>query len=514
MSRVDNVAKNMKFAILCQVMVVGVNFAVRRAFADVLGRDYLGLSGLFSDLLSMLSLAELGFGTSILFSLYRPVARGDVEKIKSLMALYRTAYRVIGLVVLGAGLALTPFLDWFVREMPEGIPHIRWIYVLNVANAALSYFFIYKASLLFADQKKYVEMLVNTAVKTAAGLIQIGVLLLTESYFLYLAVLLCATLAQNVAISLETDRRYPYLREKEIRPLEREDKRVIFRNVTAMMFHKLGDVAIFSTDSILMAKFVSVASVGLYSNYMLIRKALVMVIDMLFSAITAGMGNLNASETAEKKRQAFRHVNFFSAWLFGWMSICLLWLYNPFIQLWLGADYLFPMEIVVLIVANFYLYCMRIPVGTTKNAMGLFWNDRYKPIAEVAVNLVASVLLAQRMGIAGVLLGTVLSTLLVPFWIEPLVLYRWGLEQRVREYFLRYLLYLGVTAAAGALTGALCALTPAGLGGFVGKLLVCGLVPHLVYLAAYCRTEGFRYLLGVALRLAGRAGKRGGDRNG
>ena len=400
------------------------------------------------------------------------------------------------------------------KEMPEGIPHIQWIYILNVVNSALSYFFIYKATLLFACQQKYVEMLVNTAVKTAAGLIQIGVLLLTESYFLYLAVLLCATLAQNVAISLETDRRYPYLREKEIRPLEREDKRVIFRNVTAMMFHKLGDVAIFSTDSILMAKFVSVASVGLYSNYMLIRKALVMVIDMLFSAITAGMGNLNASETAEKKRQAFRHVNFFSAWLFGWMSICLLWLYNPFIQLWLGADYLFPMEIVVLIVANFYLYCMRIPVGTTKNAMGLFWNDRYKPIAEVAVNLVASVLLAQRMGIAGVLLGTVLSTLLVPFWIEPLVLYRWGLEQRVGEYFLRYLLYLGVTAAAGALAGALCALTPAGLGGFVGKLLVCGLVPHLVYLAAYCRTEGFRYLLGVALRLAGRAGKRGGDRNG
>ena len=514
MSRVDNVVKNMKFAILCQGVMGVVNFGVRRVFAIVLEQNYLGLSGLFTDILSMLSLAELGFGTSILFSLYKPVAEGDTEKIKSLMALYRKAYRIIGLVVLGSGLALTPFLDWFVKEMPEGIPHIQWIYVLNVVNSALSYFFIYKATLLFACQQKYVEMLVTTVVKTAAGLVQIGALLLTGSYFLYLAVMLCATLVQNAAISLETDRRYPYLRERNVRPLEQEDKRVIFRNVAAMVFHKFGDVAVFSTDSILMAKFISVAAVGLYSNYMLIRRTLVMVIDMLFSAITAGLGNLNASEAVERKRLAFRHVNFFSAWLFGWMSICLLWLYNPFIELWLGAGYLFPMEIVALIVFNFYLSCMRIPVGAAKNAMGLFWNDRYKPVAEVAVNLIASVLLARHMGIAGVLLGTTLSTVLVPFWIEPLVLYRRGLEQGAGEYFLRYLLYLAVTAASGGLTGILCAWAPAGAAGFAAKMLACGTVPHLVYLAAYWRTEDFRYLWREALRLAGRALRRGGRGNG
>ena len=179
MSRVDNVVKNMKFAILCQGVMGVVNFGVRRVFAIVLEQNYLGLSGLFTDILSMLSLAELGFGTSILFSLYKPVAEGDTEKIKSLMALYRKAYQIIGLVVLGSGLALTPFLDWFVKEMPEGIPHIQWIYVLNVVNSALSYFFIYKATLLFACQQKYVEMLVTTVVKTAAGLVQIGALLLT-----------------------------------------------------------------------------------------------------------------------------------------------------------------------------------------------------------------------------------------------------------------------------------------------------------------------------------------------
>ena len=509
MSRVDHVAKNFKFALLCQLMTGVVNFVMRRVFTATLGQEYLGLNSLFSDILSMLSLAELGFGTSILFSLYKPVAQGDVKKIKSLMALYRKAYRVIGLAVLAAGLALTPFLEWFVQEMPEGIPHIRLIYILNVVNSSFSYFFIYKASLLFAYQKKYVEMLVTTAVKTASGLVQIAGLLLTRDYFFYLGVMLFSTLAQNLAISWQTDRRYPYLREKKILPLPQEDRRVIRRNVAASMFHKFGDVAVFSTDSILMARFVSVAAVGVYSNYMLIRRTLVMVIDMLFSAITASMGNLNASESIEHKREAFRHVHFLSAWLFGWMSICLLWLYNPFIELWLGEEYLFPMEVVLLIVVNFYLYCMRIPVSTTKNAMGLFWYDRYTPLPEVAVNLAVSVLLAQQIGIAGVLLGTVVSTLVVPFWVEPWVLFRKGLLQPVGRFFLRYLLYFSVTAAACAATGALCALTPGGLGGFALKLLACGAVPHVVYLAAYCRTENFRYLCGVGVRMAQKIRRKG-----
>ena len=166
------------------------------------------------------------------------------------------------------------------------------------------------------------------------------------------------------------------------------------------------------------------------------------MIDMVFSAITPSMGNLNVSESLEHKRRAFDRVHFFSAWLFGWMSICLFCLYNPFITLWLGADYLFPMNIVALIVANFYVYCMRTPVCTTKNAMGLFWNDRYKPIAEVVINLVASILLAQQIGIAGVLIGTLISTVAMPLWVEPLVLSRHGLERPVRIYFGRYLLIL------------------------------------------------------------------------
>lgn len=153
MSRVDSIAKNVRISAACQVLLMVVNFALRRVFVLVLGREYLGLDGLFTDILSMLSLAELGFGTSVLFSLYKPVAEGNQEKIKSLMSLYRRAYQVIGTVVLVAGVSLTPFLNAFVKEMPAGIPHIRWIYILNVLNSGVSYFFIYKTSLLFAYER-------------------------------------------------------------------------------------------------------------------------------------------------------------------------------------------------------------------------------------------------------------------------------------------------------------------------------------------------------------------------
>lgn len=504
MSRVDRVARNTKVGLISQIAIILSNFIVRKVFVTMLGEEYLGLGGLFTDILSMLSLAEMGFGSAIVFSLYKPLAQNDHEKIKSLMDLYKKAYYVIGAFVLIAGAALTPFLDFFVKEMPEHIEHIGLIYLLNVLNAGASYFFIYKASLLFADEKKYVEMMISVRAKLICAAGQVLVLWLTHNYFLYMGVMVAATIMQNVMISVQVDRMYPYLKEKHLQPLPAEDTAVIRRNVGAMVFHKIGSVAVFGTDSILLAKFVSVAVVGLYSNYTLIRKALLNVIDMLYVSIAASMGNLNASETDDKKYEAYQHIHFFSAWLFGFVCVCLLGLYNPFIELWLGRAYLLPFSTVFLIVVNFYMSCMRIPVSKTKEAMGLFWNDRYKPIFEVAINLVVSIVLAGPMGINGIFIGTLVSTLTVPFIVEPYVLYRHGLKRSVLLYYRDYMLYLTVTAAAAAATLWLCSLTGAGLLSFVVKMAICSVVPNLVYLLAYHRTEDFHYLLSVARRLAGR----------
>lgn len=501
MDRTEHVVKNLKFAAVSELVLAVLKFVSRRVFVLLLGKEYLGVSGLFTDILSMLSLAELGFSVSITYSLYQPVAQGNTTLIKSLMQLYRRVYRSVFVIVLGAGLSLTPFLDFFVKEMPENIPNISLIYVLNVVNASVSYLFAYKSTLLFVYQKKYIDSLIRTAVSVIAAVAQIGVLLITGNYVFYLFIAIGAALTQNVLISVKTDRLYPYLKETDISPLPVEILHDIRRNVGAMILHRIGAVAIFSTDNILISKFVGIGTTGLYSNYVMIRGFLNVMVNALFNAITPALGNLNATETEQNRQAAFRHLNFFSAWLFGWMSICLLWLYDPFIRIWLGGNYLLPRPVVLIIVINFYVNSMRIPVANTKSVMGLFWDERYKSILEPPLNLAVSILLAQRWGIFGILAGTLISTMALPFWVEPLGLYRHGLKQPIGEYFLRYLGHLLLTAAAGGLTGLACSAAGEGLFGFVLRLLFCILIPNAVYLAVYCRTSEFCFMKEMAKRI-------------
>lgn len=475
-------------------MLAVLKFLSRKVFVLFLGKEYLGINGLFTDILSVLSLAELGFGISITYSFYRPVAQRDTEQIKSLMRLYCRVYWTMGGAVLVLGLLLTPFLGFFVREMPKDIPHIPLIYFLNVLNAAIPYFFSYKSTLLYVYQKKYLDTMIRAVTTALVTVAQMVLLSVTGSYIQYLSLSIVATLAQNMVVSWKTDRLYPYLREKDIRPLSADALRDIRHNVRAMMLHRVGAVAVFGTDNLLIAKFAGVVHAGLYSNYIMIRGLLNVVINALSNAVTPAMGNLTATATLEHRRKAFDRLSFCGAWLFGWMSICIYCLYDPFIVLWLGDGWLLPGPAVLLVVANFYVTSMRIPVANTKSVMGLFHDDRYKSIVEALLNLFLSVVLGRRWGITGILAGTLASTLSLPFWIEPLGLYRYGLKQTAGKYFKDYLLHLVLTVAAGALTVFLCGGTGEGIFGFLHKGVCCILVPHMIYLPVYWHREECRFL--------------------
>lgn len=504
MDRASRVVRNFKFTAAGEMVLAVLKFVSRRVFVLLLGKEYLGLNGLFTDILSVLALAELGFGVSVTYSLYRPAAQGDEALIRSLMRLCRRVYWSVGLVILAAGLALTPCLPFFVREMPRDIPDIPLIYILNVLNVSVSYLFSYKSTLLFVYQKKYIDSMIRAAAAFLFTAAQIGILLLTGNYVCYLCLSIAATLTQNVAVSLKTDRLFPYLREKDIRPLPPEVKADIRRNVSAMLLNRIGAVAVFGTDNILISKFAGVVTVGLYSNYTMIRSFLNSITGTLFDALTPALGYLNATESVENRRQAFRNLNFFASWLFGWLSICLFWLYDAFINLWLGEGCLLPRPAVWLIAANFYAGGMRVPVANTRSAMGLFWDERYKSILEAVLNLALSVFLAQRWGIMGIIAGTLISTMALPFWIEPLGLYRYGLKQRAGEYFRHYLLHLLVTIAAGGATGLLCGLAREGIGGFLLKAVFCTVIPNGVYAAVYHRRKEFGFLKELAGRLYGK----------
>ncbi|MBQ9357919.1 MAG: hypothetical protein IJT95_00035, partial [Abditibacteriota bacterium] len=429
-------------------------------------------------------------------SLYKPVATGDTEKVKSLMKLFQKAYVIVGIFILAAGSLISPFSPFFVTEMKTPVDNIWFIFLLNVINTGVSYFFIYRASLLFADQKKYVEIIITTTVRILSAGAQIAVLKLYGDYILYLATSIVATLAINIWITLQTNKMYPYLREKKVSPLPGEDISLIKRNVYAMLLHKVGGVIIFFTDTIIMAKFVNVAAVGIYSNYYVIRQGIQSVIHPLFNSITGSMGNLNATETTERKTAAFENVMFFSAWLFGCICVALAVLYNPFITLWMDSENMcFGTPIVLLIVVNLYLYCMRIPIGSARNTMGLFHIDKYKVIPESVINLALSVWWAKLWGIPGVLWGTIASTLLVPFWVEPWVVYRWGFKKSSLGFFFRYTVYFLIAALAYYICSYLCRFTHGGVAGLFEKLVICIVATNILFFAAYHRLKEFGYLL-------------------
>lgn len=495
MSRTNNSLKNMKYAIVGQGLGLLISFVSRMAFVRILSAEYLGLNGLFTNILSILSLAELGVGAAIIYSMYKPLADKDMYKIKALMGLYKKAYVTIGIAIAFIGSALTPFLNYLIKDMPD-LPYIKLIYLMFVANSSISYFYSYKRSLIIADQKRYVATFYRYGFYFLLNVIQIIVLLFTRSYIFYLGLQIINTFLENICVSRKTDQLYPFLKEKGSFELDKEEKKTIVQNVKAMVFHKIGSIVVVGTDNILISKFIGVIQVGLYSNYQLIINALNTVFGLVFQSVTASIGNLGATENSKKNKFIFECINLIGFWIYAFSSICLINLFNPFINLWLGAEYLFSMPIVLIIIISFYLSGMRKSVLTFRDALGLFWHDRYKAIFEAGINLVASIILAQYIGIAGIFIGTIISTLTTCFWIEPYILFKYGFEDSVKSYFKKYGFYTINMIIVGVLTWFISSIfSDYSILGFIGKLVVCIIVPNTLFLIIFWRTKEFQYLI-------------------
>ena len=507
MSRTENSLRNIRFSLIFQAASILVAFLTRKVFVQVLTQEYLGLDGTFANILSMLSLAELGVGSAITYSLYKPLAENNREQIAVLMALYRRVYHVIGIVVAALGCALTPLLPVIIRDLPN-IPHIKLIYLLFVLNTSLSYFYVYKQSLIIADQKQYIATTCRYGLKMLLFLAQALFLWLTRNYFAYLGLQIGTTLLENLILSHRADQLYPYL--KTIRPgsLSQATKQEILRNTKAMMLHKIGGVVVFGTDNLLISYFVGVVAVGLYSNYLLVTNGLKSVYGQLFRSLTASVGNLGVTAEPKQALQVFRKFNLAGNWLYGFSAVCLVTLFNPFISLWVGPDYQFGQLIVCLIAANFYVTGMRQAALTFREAYGLYWYDRYKPVVESIINLAVSAALAVPFGVAGIFIGTFVSTITTCFWIEPFVLFKHGFCTSPKPFFKDYAINTFITLLTAVLVWYICALLPgAGLTLFLEKVLVCVVLGNVGYLAVYCWREEFWYFVELLAKLAKRIGK-------
>ena len=493
MSRTKNSVKNLSYALIGQGIGFVISFIARIFFIQILGREYLGLNGLFTNVLTILSLAELGVGEAITYSLYKPLAEKDTRTCTMLMQVYKKVYNIIGLAILIIGISLTPLLPYIIKNMPN-IPYINLIYILFVINTAVSYFFSYKRNLIIADQKRYIATFYRYVAHALFTFLEIVYLVIFKNYIGYLVIMILATLADNIMVSRKANKIYKFLNSKEEIPLDEESKKSIIKNTKAMMMHKVGGVVVNSTDNILLSMLVSLDSVGLYSNYFFITNALNSVTTHVFNSLTASVGNLFATSDSKNAYRVFKDIYFLNYFMYSFIAVSLLCLFNPFIDLWVGKDYLFNFDIVCIIVINFYITGMRKSVLTFREASGLFYKDRWKSVFEAIINLVASIILAIYLGTFGVFLGTLISSITVCVWVEPLVLYKYGFKEKLREYFKLYFMYLIITVIICIITYYLCSFIH--LGKFISlilKAVLCLIIPNLINILIFRNLEEYNY---------------------
>ncbi len=436
-SRTKNSIFNVGTGFLNTIVKTILTFITRTIFIKVLGETYLGLNGLLTNILSMLSIAELGIGTTISFSLYKPLANKDNKKINALMTFYKKAYRIIGIVILISGVILIPFLK-FILEENININHIYLIYTLYLLTTVSTYFISYKEVLIIADQKNYRLTKINFIFDVLLNGLQIIELLIFKNFVLYLVVQLVIEFLRRTVINFFISKEYPQTDFCSKEKISKSDKQLLSKNVRAMFLHKIGDYSINGTDNIIMTKFIGLNAVGIYSNYLTIITILNTFINIIYSSIISSLGNLIAKENEEKRLKVFNIMDFFGFCIYGYCSVCLFVLLNPFIKVWAGEHYLFSIEIVAIIVLNFYMTGMRVPLGTIKSAAGVYTEDRYIPLLQALTNIVVSIILAKYIGVLGVLLGTLVSSL-IPAIDRPYIVYKYVFNKKVTEYYTRYL---------------------------------------------------------------------------
>lgn len=494
--RLINSIKNILFGIGGQIITLILGFLSRYIFLQYLSLDYLGVSGLFSSILTMLSFAELGIGTAIVYSLYKPLAEKKQDEILALMDLFKKAYRIIAMVVFIVGMCMLPCLDFFITDR-KGIQNLEIIYILFVINTAVSYLFSYNRSLITADQKAYKLVYIEYAFKFIHVFVPLIGLALTRAYILFLSLQIATTILLNICVYYKVNREYPYLKSGKKVRLSDETKKVIAKNVVALMIYKVAVVVTGGTDNILISRFFGLTVVGIYANYNLITQNMVSIVSQGINAVTASIGNLSVTESDEKKQEVFYALHFANYWIYGFASIGIFFCITPLIQVWLGDVEVFSDAVVLPVVVSFFLLGMQGSAAVFRDAQGLFWKGKLRPVMQAIINLGASILLVMLTNSVGAIFwGTVISRLLTNFWYDPYIVFKYGLKKPVKPYFIKYFIYLVVECLAGGICYVLLRniVINSNILRLIVHIIVCTVVVNGIFWLVYHKTEEYRLL--------------------
>lgn len=502
--RTKNAARNMLFGTITRTYQIIIPFLMRTAMTYFMGVRYLGLNSLFISILQVLNLAELGVGSAMIYSMYRPIAEDDQEKICALMRLYKKYYRVIGVVIAAAGLLLTPFIPKLISgDVPAGI-NVYTLYLLNLSATVLSYWlFAYKSSILYAHQRTDVISRVTLVTSSGQYMVQFLVLWLLRDYYIYILVMLGTQAVTNILTAAAAGRLYPDCVPRG--ELDRESVREINGRIRDLFTSKIGSVVVSSADTIVISAFLGLSALAVYQNYYFILSSVMSFVAIAFSACTAGIGNSIVVESREKNFNDLKKFTFLTAWIGGFCSACFLCLFQPFMKIWMGEELMLPYSVVVCFCIYFFVFEINQLLNTYKDAGGIWHEDRFRPLVTALANLGMNLAMVQFWGIYGIILSTVLSMLFVGMpWLLHNLFSLLFEKARLRGYLKSLLFYTVVSLLACSVTAFACSFIRLGAWGtFLARAAVCCAAPNAVFYGIYRRTGEFRAALQLMDKMTG-----------
>ena len=494
-SRTKNSLKNIKVGMINKMLTMILSFVSRRLFIQYIGIEYLGINGLFAEILGVLSLADLGFGTAMTYSFYKPVAEKDNEKIAALLSFYKVVYNVIAAIVGILGLILVPFLKYIVN-IDKDIPYLEVYYIIFLADIVVSYLYIYKSSIISASQKQYIVSKYQIYMSLLKTLLQIAVVVLTRNYMLFISISVLITLANNLLVSRKASSLYPEI-NKHGHQLSKAEKKSIFSNLGSVFLYKLSSTLLNSTDNTLISIICGTIFVGLYANYKTVTTNITAIVTIFFSSLTASIGNLIVTADENSRYRVFKSMQMVSFFLATVSITCMYILMDEFMVIWLGTDdYLLDHFTFIAILLNYYLATTLQPLWSFREATGLYRRTRYIMVIAAVVNLILSIILGIKLGIGGIILASFIAKITTYFWYEPKLLFEEYFSLEAIKYFVPHLtniilLFLTIVISR-FLTGWIEGVSPLT---WCVKAVICLSIVGIVYFVRYFRTDEFKYIV-------------------
>lgn len=504
-TRTENSKRNILYGLSCQVLGLLFSFVNRQIFIELLGKEYLGINGLFANVLTLLSLTEMGLGNTYLFILYKPIHDQDYARLRELLGFCKKMFYCVAFGVFTLGILIVPLLPLIV-DVDMEFKKIAVYYFIYLMNSVLSYFSASKSLIIDACQKNYVTNLYRTVCKMIQNVCQIAFLLFFHDYLTYLLIEIGCTILYNISITDKARKMYPYIFKEKGGILGREDRRNIWEMMRSTFVYKIGGTIVNYTDDLLISIIITTVTVGYYSNYKMVEGVVSQLIGVITKAITASLGDLNAEDGKERSLKTFRMLVFAFHVLTTFCGICMLLCLNHFIFLWIGESYVLEMRVVFAIVFCFYISHIITPVWVYRETMGMYQETKYLMLAAAFINLILSVILGNLTGLSGIIAATGLARLFTTVWYEPRILFSKKFDENVNSYYAQQAKYASQAILCVILAYFTTQNIPITLAGIIGRVAVVLLIVLSVFILFNRKTAEYVYTKEVVKAIVGRYG--------